>query len=404
MTRKQTEAAPTYWGVLLTCFFMMAAVYPPNYLVVGQFISEFSSEFAVNKTAATMIGTASSLAAIPGAAVAGKVLNRQGCRRITAIMLAIIAACHVGVYAAHSYPVCVTLFLLRGACGVFAALIPASMMINRRVPKEIRGRALAFCTMGSGIGVTVLSPVISALIVRGSWRVCYLLFAAMSAAVIPLVLRNFSDDAPERERTDGAGAAALPAGYPFGVPRFWVAAVVFLLMAGCVQTWQMNAAGLYESFGISPMTIGTLLSITSIASTVSALAVGGISDKWGAGKTLLLCMVSILCTYLLGMMMDFGLGAAAVFAGAVFMGFGKVCVNTLMPLMVGDLFAPSGYGTVLGYSQTAVAVGGSVLTLLATAFYDWSGGYTATLLLGAGMGILVLVFTALAYRMRAEEG
>ena len=70
-----------------------------------------------------------------------------------------------------------------------------------------------------------------------------------------------------------------------------------------------------------------------------------------------------------------------------------------MPMIVGELFETSVYSTILGYSQTAIALGGSLLTLFATSLYDWSGGYLVTLVLAGFMGLLVILLLLAAYRL-----
>jgi len=156
---------------------------------------------------------------------------------------------------------------------------PSHSMISDLFPPERRTTAFAFFTIGMYLGVAAGYLFGGQLGAQIGWRHA-LLLAGVPGLILAMVLR-FTVREPLRGRWEGTRRESLSAGMAFrelaSQPLFWL---VTLAAAGgtfvAFSTGNFNPSYLMRSHGLSLVSAGTLLAITSSTSGILGILLGGV--------------------------------------------------------------------------------------------------------------------------------
>lgn len=160
---------------------------------------------------------------------------------------------------------------------------------------------------------------------------------------------------------------------------FMVMAVVF------VASYSVNSlfvVPVCEDFGISRTTLSMYLTVSNIATLLSAPLIGCFMGKWGFRK------VGTFCIVLLGLSfgaLSFAPNIYVFYVIAVFRGIGFAgSTTTLVSTMVSNWFGPKQKGTATSISMLGSSVGGFIIMPIITRIievYGWQWGFRALCIL-----------------------
>ena len=275
---------------------------------------------------------------------------------------------------------------------------PRDALIADVTPAAMRGRAFglrqALDTAGAVIG-PVLALVLM-LLLAGDMRLVFWVAVIPATLAVLLVVFGVEDRRAGADRAPapirwaelkdlGAGFwAVVSVGTAFSLARFSEA---FLVL-------KASADGL--DLALAPL----VLIVMNLVYSAGAYPAGALSDRHPPHRLLLLGMALLA---LADLVLAFGNGIAAVFAGIALWGMHLALTQGILARMVADRAVPRLRGSAFGLFHLATGVALLAASLLAGMLWDASGP-TATFLVGAGFVGLSALLTVLLRNRYAQSG
>lgn len=320
----------------------------------------------------------------------------------------ILLASLIGVASTLIYSIGGSAFLyytgaaLGGIAYGLGAIYPTSLLLSRWFHTH-RGLALGISSAGSGVAAMAFSPLVSALVLKYSLRITFLLqggFMLVSAFIVFLLLRNDPQEkglTPYGEDGENGTKTRLQEG-PASLPQtvLWMLALMMLLIGGAGQAFSGHLSVLSRSCGYSVRAAATVVSLQGGVLVCSKLLSGDMADKFGPKRcTTLLMIVFILGSALVQLMN--GVSLFWCFAPVALMGFGGSVYNVGPPLWAADLSDRAGYPRLLKWLQIFYNLGGILFSAVPGIIADHTGEYKSAYALIAGMVLVSLVILRWAY-------
>ena len=258
--------------------------------------------------------------------------------------------------------------------------------IARAVPEERRNMAIALAATGGSVGQFLLLPLAQILIETTGWPGALLIFAGLSALIIPLAsgLRGKPDTVSSG--ATGIGGAVNQARRHSG----------YLLLTGGFFVCGFHVAfigthlpGYITSCNLAPLVGATALSIIGFFNILGGLAAGVLGSRYRL-KYLLsgiyLARAVAIALFLLGPKTDW---AVYLFSGA----FGLLWLSTvpLTSALVGQIFGPRYMATLFGIVMLGHQLGAFFGAWFGGLSYDLSGSYDAVWIISVLLGLLAAV-------------
>lgn len=332
-------------------------------------------------------------------ALSGPLADRIGPRRVA---LAGVFLIGLGLLAASRarqlWQVYLTYSLGVGV-GVGLVYVPAVGAVQRWFVRR-RGLASGIAVAGIGVGTLVLPPLAAWLIDLTDWRAAYVLLAllAFTVGTAGALLIEHSParrgQLPDGDRAAPGQVSAPPGGMTV---REAVRTRPFVLLTVATVA---TSLGLFIPFahlapyardhGLSDKTGAVLVGLIGVGSSAGRLGVGGLADRFGRRRSLVLAYVLMSAT-LLWWLVSERAPALAVFAVGFGIGYGGFVA--LLPALIADYFGGRSVGGIIGLVYTGAAVGALAGPSLAGVIFDLVESYTLPILLGvaANIGAVVCV-------------
>lgn len=377
-------------GIVIACFFTIFIAYSIRY-GYGMLLPPMLDDLDISKTDAGTIYASYFLAYTLFSPLLGWLSDKYSLRLIlTSFMVllsigAALMACATSVISASIY------FTLCGI-GHAACWAPVMALVQRSVPDKRRGMALAFTTMGSGIGIASWGVVLPFLESMYSWKagwlgmgICGLCIAGLNALFVKdpygAVGESGRDNPPAAKST---GAKVLYEAL-LKDRQIWLIGLAYSLVGFSVlvpytflSTYSMEQ--LDFTFAVSTR----LFVVIAISGLVGKIILGSISDVIGRVKVMILCglFLGVGC---LGMAASQNVLTVSLFAGVFGFGFGAVW--PVYAAAAPDFFPLNISGSVIGLWTVFLGVGSIVSPVICGWTIDHTGAYTLTFLMGTGAGV-----------------
>src|SRR5260370_1341268 len=222
-----------------------------------------------------------------------------------------------------------------GGLGVGSAYVPAIGAVQRWFVRR-RGLASGLAVSGIGIGTLVMPPLASFLIAMLGWRGAYLALGALAATLgggLALLIENDPRDRGLGPDGDPLRAGAQPARGEGASVRAAIRSPRFIsLYAACL----ICAFGVFVPFahlvpyardhGVAPSSAVLLLGVIGVGSTAGRFFLGGLADRIGRQRSLLLMFIGM-AVALAVWVISTGIWSLAAFAflyGVFYGGWGPV--------------------------------------------------------------------------------
>jgi MFS transporter, ACDE family, multidrug resistance protein len=335
--------------------------------LISPAIPDLIDDFDVSPGLAGLLIAAGTLPGIVMAPVIGLLADRYGRRNVLVPCLIVFGLSGVAAAAAPSYAVLLLCRLFQGI-GSAGLVNLAVVIIGDHWEGVDRARLLGQNAAVLTIGLAVLPPLGGRLTDLGTWRLAFAPYA-LGLVTAAVLWRRLPDTRPGVEQTIRAQLreAMVYVRTRTVLGTIGLGFVTFMLIFGLFLT--ALPLHLEDEFGLSASTIGLVLSIPALTSTLAALLLGRLQVRFGRRRMLLAGSTIFAVSF-------------AVIGGA----------PTLWLLVLGGLVYGFGEGMVFPTLQDLVA-GAAPDSSRGAVVAIWVGGSRAGQTIGpllAGLGITAL--------------
>ncbi len=371
------------------------------------FVPVLQSDFAASRSAVTVIYSFALLMSI-GAPIAGWILDRFGLRAMTVVgMVSVTLATASASQATALWHLYLGLGMVMGFGASALSGVLSSSLISRWFPPQRMGVALAVAWSASGVGAVVIFPLAQHMIVTSGWRHAYLVFSAVSAAFIPLLLvlpwrrieRGIANVAPQRA---GSGQGSGPTvGDALRDWPFWALTSSFGLTSLGIFALVPQAMVYLLERGLDGAYAARALAVAGFLTPLGMVGFSWLADRGGRRIAAILAYA---CSIL-------GVGALALVRGPhddifvwayVFLFGGSMgsrgpMISTLAALR----YRGAHFGRIYGLITIGTGVGGFLGAWIGGLLHDFTGGYAGVMIFSAAS--LALAAATLGSEASARE-
>ncbi len=387
-------------------WFVVASAFAVTFIGFGSaytfsaFLDPLQRDFGASRGSVSLVFSLAGFLYFGLGIVSGPLADRFGSRRLAVAGMILMAIGLVAASAARSLLQVYVAYGLGVGLGVGCAYVPAIGAVQRWFVRR-RGFASGLAVSGIGVGTLAMPPLASLLIQSFGWRGAYLGLGAIAAVVgggLALLIEN--DPRDRGLVADGVpfepGATPLrPQGASVGEAirsRHFIS-----LYAACL----ICSFGVFVPFvhlvpyardhGVAATTAVLLLGAIGLGSTAGRFFIGGLADRMGRQRSLLL-MFAGMALALTAWVISTNFRSLAAFAlvFGVFYG-GWVAV---LPAVVMDRFGGRNVSGIIGILYTSVAFGTLIGPSAAGFAFDLSHSYTLPILASAGANIVAAAIVA----------
>lgn len=273
------------------------------------------------------------------------------------------------------------------SCG--ATSLPISIILTRWFP-ESSGTVIAIACAGSGIGGSVITPILSDLIAGHGWQKSFG-FAGMVMVLFGLLIAVTLLRFPKQEAGGGNEKSLQEKDHTlrslfrnayFKIYLIGIFLMGFVAFAGIGQLAACLTDRYSESFSAA------VLSFMLICLTPAKIILGLLYDKKGVRFSTFYvqgaCVLSML-------MLAADLPSWLAWPMAVVFAIGNCCGTVSPPVLTASIFRGKYYGPVLGVVNAACLLGNVVGPLVVSGMYDYFGSYRLAWLLCALFSFVALL-------------
>ena len=395
------------WIIVTSSVFIFAT----NALAIygfGVFLTPLTAEFQWDRGALSAAFSAGILVAGFLSTIAGRISDRYGPRGLVAL------GC-VGMAIGFALMSLVnTLWQVYVIWGIFLGLGIGGTVtpINTTIPRWFKdkiGLAIAIPSAGFGLGSVAAPLLIQWLLTIMDWRMVFIvlgiirLVLALPPALFvkrdpqDMGLSPYGDSGPETGVTVEPAAEGFSFGRAMRSGQFWLFAMTHFGFGFCLQMILVHIVPNAIDVGISSVIAASVLSILAASSILGMLSAGFISSRVGSKRLLSIClfMVTFSITWLLfaGDVWLFYL-FAAVFG---FFYGGAIPLWTIVPA---EFFGTRNLGTIFGMVILLGTLGGAIGAPMSGLVFDLTGSYNTAFIIGAGIGVVMIIFSLLLLRYK----
>jgi MFS family permease len=388
------------YAVIIAGFFTVSISYAIRY-AYGMLLPEMLPALNISKTQAGLIFAAYFLVYTIGSPILGALSDRYNYRVILPLFT-VILACGTLLMASATTLLRAAFFYSIAALGHAACWVPVSALVQKWVPDTKRGAAMSAVSVGVGLGISLWSVLLPALVASAGWRagwLCLGAFCLVVAALNLVLVRNpenpkaVRDDAPSHPPRLWASYREIVGGR-----LFWIIGTAYLLVGfNVLIPYTFLPVYARDALQLSYPASTRFVGIIALCGVAGQLTLGPLSDRVGRLRVMIIC----------GLVMGLGCLAMALarnpshlYAATAFYGCGYGAVWPVYAAAASDFFPKDHTGGVVGLWTFLLGLGSIFSPVICGLTIDVTGEYRWALLLGLLSGILsgVLLFVLNARR------
>jgi MFS family permease len=402
MTNQATPTRPRIfygWWVVTAAFAVTFVGFGCAY-TFSAFVESLQRDFGASRGSVSLVFSLAGFLYFGLGIVSGPLADRFGSRRLafagmilTGLGLAAASAARslVEVYAAYGLGV---------GLGVGCAYVPAIGAVQRWFVRR-RGFASGLAVSGIGVGTLVMPPLATFLIASLGWRGAYLTLGILAALIgggLSLLIENDPRDrnlGPDGDPPQSSAVSAKTQGASVGEAvrsrRFISLYAANLICSFGVFVPFVHLVPYARDHGVAAASAVLLLGVIGIGSTAGRFFLGGLADRIGRQRSLLLMfagMALVLTTWVVSTG-PWSLAAFAFVFGVFYGGWVAV-----LPAVVMDYFGGRNVSGLIGILYTSVAFGTLVGPSAAGFAFDFNHSYTVPILVSAAANIVAVIIVA----------
>ena len=411
MSRENTLSAPR----IFHGWFVVAAAFAVTFVGFGcaytfsAFVESLQRDFGASRGSVSLVFSLAGFLYFGLGVVSGPLADRYGSRRFAVAGMILTGLGLAAASAARSLFEVYAAYGLGVGLGVGCAYVPAIGAVQRWFVRR-RGFASGIAVSGIGVGTLAMPPLASLLIETLGWRGAYLTLGAFAAIVgggMALLIENNPRDRgldPDGDPPQSAAQPTRPEGASvreaIGSRRFLSLYAACLICAFGVFVPFVHLVPYATDHGVAPGSAVLLLGVIGIGSTAGRFFLGGLADRMGRERSLLL-MFAGMASALAIWVVSTGVWSLAAFAFVygVFYG-GWVAV---LPAVVMDYFGGRNVSGLIGILYTSVAFGTLIGPSAAGFAFDLSRSYTVPILASVAVNIVAAIIVAATPKTAVPE-
>ncbi len=349
------------------------------------------AEFGTTRAAASLPYTLCMVGFALGNLVMGRVLDRVGITRALMAAAVLISAGFAASALSGSVALLSAFHLLLGF-GSATFFGPLIADISHWFMKR-RGIAVAIAASGNYLAGAIWPILLAGILAETGWRAAYLVIAAtVVTLVVPaaLLLRR---RVPAEASMRAEAAATLNARRSDLSPRAlqWLLALAGVACCVAMSMPQVHIVSFCVDLGYGPAVGSQMLSLMLMGGVASRLASGFLADRLGGVKTLLLgstLQMLALCLYL-----PTG-GLTSLYLVSLVFGLSQGGIVPAYAIIVREYLPAREAGARVGLVMMATIVGMALGGWMSGWIYDVTGSYRAAFLNGIGWNLLNMAIIA----------
>lgn len=259
---------------------LIAVCYGFARFAYGVFLPAFRAEFDLDASTAGTIASGSYVAYCAAILISTVLTPRFG-SRVLAALAGAIAASGTALVALAPSPMLLTVGVLVAGSSTGFASPPLAHAVAHSVRAAVQSRAQTVINAGTGLGVAAAGPI--ALLTLGQWRLGWLAFSVLSAAVTVWVLRTV----PFAGKPDARPELLPCPTFPSGSGRLITASGLMGIASSAVWTFGRDVLGSVGGMGPTASAVAWIL--LGAFGILGALA-GDAARRIGLGRSWLLGM------------------------------------------------------------------------------------------------------------------
>ena len=374
--------------------------------VSGLFFTPVAEEFGVGKGAASLMATICNIAFAFGGMFVPRILSEKTLKPLligaTVTLAASTAALCLCPGIVPMYALCV----LRGVAAGLLGFVFVTTVLNNWFVANI-GLATSIAMGCSGIAGAAFSPVVSGVIGSAGWRGGFVMVGILTVILnLPAILFLPSVDpktkglAPlggslePRESTDHKAndGKALP------IDGLVFAAVLgYALLSSAATALPQHFPGLAETYALDAAAGATMLSACMVANTAGKILLGALIDRIGTKISVLIyaALVALALVMLL-----FVHGPIIVVVAAALFGLCYALATVGISMLTRDAFGLENYGKTYPTISLVGNIANASFASIVGFMFDFSGGYTSTLIMFLVMMVALVGTVVFVYARR----
>ncbi|MFC1927981.1 MFS transporter [Chloroflexota bacterium] len=390
-----------YYGyvIVLVAFFIFVIIFGAEFSF-GVFLKPLLNEFGW--TRAAISGAYSLKMVLSGVfgLIAGKLNDKFGPRLI------VTGCCFIaglGYLLMSQISTIWQIYLLYGvllSVGGGGCIIPLFSTVARWFVKR-RGLASGIIGSGVGVGIIIMPLLANYLISTYSWRFSYVIIGLM-ALVVPVILAQFLRRDPHQMGLIAYGTDSVSSDNPnLGIKGFsfreairtrqlWMISIIFFCDGFCVHTVMVHMVPHATDIGVLAIAAAAILSVMGFCDVSSKIVTGGIGDKIGSRRVLIILFTLMLVAFL---WLQFASVLWMLYLFAITFGIAYGGVGVAQSPLVAEYFGLRAHGAIYGVSMSALCVGSAIGPLMAGRIFDARGSYYWAFILCAILSIVGLILS-----------
>ena len=370
------------------------------------FVPALQQAFDAHRGSVTLIYSFALLIGGVAAPIAGWIVDRFGLRVLTVVgMTATALATASASQATALWHLYLGLGVVMGFGAATLSGVLSASLLGRWFPSRLLGVALAVAWSASGVGAMATFPLAQYLITTEGWRNAYIVFAAVSAVFIPLLLflpwARIERGAPGLQRSHTAADRGPTVGEAIRDWPFWALFLSFALTSIGIFALVPQAMVYLLERGIDGPYAARALAVAGLLTPLGMVGFSWLADRGGRRLAALLaygCSIAGVGALALvrGPGDDLWLWSYVLLFGGS-MGSRGPMISTLATLR----YRGAHFGRIYGLITIGSGVGGFLGAWIGGVLHDLTGNYTAVMILS--VAALVIAAASLGSEAGARE-
>jgi sugar phosphate permease len=335
-------------------------------------------------------------------------IDRIGARLVMAAGVTVVGVGSILLSQVKSLPLFYAIYATSGVGQGAATLIPVSLVITNWFSAK-RGKALGIVMTGTGLGLMVMVPVTTWIVITWDWRTSYLVMGCIMLLVVPLILvfvRTRPSDMGllpdgEEPREEAPGSVeGLTVSQALRTRAFWL--IGFMMLVGGLVGLGVNVhlMAYLTDLGHAQTRASLVPSIVGGMTVFGKLGMGLIADRWGVRRA----VVFTFSTLVAGLFFLMGAEAfpiACIFA--VVYGFAIGAPLVINPALTAECMGLKHFGVLFGILTLLTTTGAAAGAVLSGVIYDSVKSYLPAFVLYVILSVAAGVCGAMARGQQAPR-